>query len=44
MPGDSDGKTPMDLDLSFVAPFFPGTDFAAQPSGAVESPVEALTR
>ena len=43
MPGDSNGKTPMDFDLLFVASFFPGTDFAASPSGVVQSAVEALT-
>src|SRR6266705_1493548 len=26
MPSNSNGKTPMDFDLSLVAPFFPGTD------------------
>ena len=29
VPGDGDGKTPMDFDLLFVAPFFPRTDLAA---------------
>ena len=43
MPGNSDGKTPMDLDLSLVAPFFPGTDRAAQPIGVGQAAVEAWT-
>src|SRR3989442_13705312 len=29
--GDGDGKTPMDFDLLFGAPFFPCADLAAQP-------------
>jgi hypothetical protein len=43
MPGDGDGKTPMDFDLLLVASFFPGTDCTAQPIGVVQSAVEALT-
>ena len=43
MPGDGDGKTPMDFDLLFVASFFPVADFTAQPIGVVQSAVEALT-
>jgi len=43
MPSNSNGKTPMDFDLSLVAPFFPGTDLAAQPIGVVQTAIEALT-
>src|SRR2546427_6852177 len=36
IPGDGDGKTPMDFDLLFGAPFFPCADLAAQPIGVVQ--------
>src|SRR2546427_3878521 len=43
IPGDGDGKTPMDFDLLFGAPFFPCADLAAQPIGVVQAAIEALT-
>ena len=43
MPGDGDGKTPMDFDLLFVAPFFPRADLAASPLGVIQATIEALT-
>jgi len=42
MPGDGDGKTPMDFSPLFVAPFFPGANLAAPPIGVVQSAIEAL--
>jgi hypothetical protein len=43
IPGDGDGKTPMDFDLLFVAPCFPCANLAAQPIGVVHAAIEALT-
>ena len=43
MPSNRHGKTPMDFDLSLVAPFFPGADLAAQPIGVVQTAIAALT-